>query len=1280
MKTDILKKLVELYTEKTHPDVTTTVSQSLNQLSSGIYTEEERFIFELLQNAVDAYTYEGGTLSVKIAIKGEYLIFMHNGNPFSARDVEGLCDVGNGGKQKDIKKIGYKGIGFKSVFMCSSYVTVKSGDFCFKFDKDYWDGFWEKNWKAEYGDKNPDKKYLMPWQILPIKTIPPIDEDDYFYKVATYIKLNNLEAFEQKIKKLLSNSNFLLFLGINSIQVDFTINGKTIIHLSKKTDDEIVELRSRDKYSDKIDSLWVTYSNKAIPVPPSVADKLASDQNTPQKLKDAKSFDLSFAISVDGETGEIKRLDGDDAVVFTYLPTSFKFGTVGLPFLVNANFITDAGRQQLRKDSEWNKLIFSKIPSEYLKWVSQFSSELGDYHIVLPKKSYGDNDPLEIAYSESMVKALSDVAFIPPVDNEETKIHVCEALIDRIGLSLVVPKTNIVNHINKTSVNRFKEENFIENKGITIFREYGVYMFESKHLCDFFIDKDALEGIDSTKDSLLITFLYDFYSKIKKQEEQEELYQVLRETSFILGDDENFLKPTEIYFPSNFKENNKLANNSRFIDNVVYSQISSNYPLIQWLRKLGVQELSDESFIRDSICSLNFITIENSIEITRYLYQLYKKGELKEDIVSHLRGISFLSKQGNLKKSNELFFGSIFSPEIDIESVCDKDIYVSEEYVINGDYVSWRMFLTLLGINASFKLTRIKFESQSKNEYVVLDDAWTASKKIIDFGYSFQPQWFLIEYYPLISIKETSHDFAKVIWSYILSKAYSRNDASCIRGHIGDYWSFNGYDNSREPSIISLVHRSIREFILREKQLFPTTTGGLFPASEIYLNTEENKSLAGRYFPVLDINGTIESSWQNLLPFKHNLSVTDLLDILAAISNEDVCPQDQERICKIYDQLVNIGVLENTSNIEIIKTWSSNNRILSTDNEFVSPSELKHITLDGFSAGDRVYISSCQKTDKVIKLLEYMGVKVITEDNIEPDFVNSVESTELHNVFSGKLPLIALIAAGTKANETTFNEKLDFIKSRFADTCFYHCEKISLTYGNRKDVLNKISFGNQNSFYYTGSLRPSSVEPLLESLCKFFGITGHERDLFIIMVDTYDGICENLEEKGYNIDLIPKDQITDSGTISVNLGGYKPTQSEEERNRITGFKGEIFVYEELKKLGYSPICPSIADDSDYEYIVTYKGKTYYCKNNYSNYDIELVTPSGKTIYVEVKTTTRSKTSQENMPISYNELSMIETCDNSTQKTYLIARVFSIDSETPTLYLFKGSIYNGNIEI
>lgn len=54
MSNTLLKKLAERYTLNTNPDVATTVEQGLMQLSSGIYTEEERFIFELLQNAVDS--------------------------------------------------------------------------------------------------------------------------------------------------------------------------------------------------------------------------------------------------------------------------------------------------------------------------------------------------------------------------------------------------------------------------------------------------------------------------------------------------------------------------------------------------------------------------------------------------------------------------------------------------------------------------------------------------------------------------------------------------------------------------------------------------------------------------------------------------------------------------------------------------------------------------------------------------------------------------------------------------------------------------------------------------------------------------------------------------------------------------------------------------------------------------------------------------------------------------------------------------------------------------
>lgn len=75
MSNILLKKLAERYTLNTNPDVATTVEQGLMQLSSGIYTEEERFIFELLQNAVDSYDeMTNDTLTIKIMIEDDYLV------------------------------------------------------------------------------------------------------------------------------------------------------------------------------------------------------------------------------------------------------------------------------------------------------------------------------------------------------------------------------------------------------------------------------------------------------------------------------------------------------------------------------------------------------------------------------------------------------------------------------------------------------------------------------------------------------------------------------------------------------------------------------------------------------------------------------------------------------------------------------------------------------------------------------------------------------------------------------------------------------------------------------------------------------------------------------------------------------------------------------------------------------------------------------------------------------------------------------------------------------
>lgn len=1266
MSNTLLKKLAERYTLNTNPDVATTVEQGLMQLSSGIYTEEERFIFELLQNAVDSYDeMTNETLTIKIMIEGDYLVFMHNGATFSPRDIEGICDIGNGNKEKDTKKIGYKGIGFKSVFMRSTCVTIKTGEYCFMFDKQYWDGFWERNWKKEYGVKSDEKVYLMPWQIIPIEANVPISLDTSNYNVITYIKITNTSSLEKKIMKLLSNSQFLLFLRCKNIQMTFVSNNDILANVNKKCNDNIVILSSNGKE----DSRWLTYTNPEVEVPKELYSDIKADINTPQKLKNAKTFDLSFAIQIDNNS-KIKSLDKEDAVIYTYLPTSFKFGNEGFPFLVNANFITDAGRQQLHKDSEWNKLIFSKIPSEYLNWMKEISSTYSNYYEVLPKKSYGSNNALEETFASEMVKAINDIAFIPRANNAKSKVLASSAVMDKMGMSEAISKKLLTTHINRTYNNDFSEKDFINPvwKGFKLLEDYGVFIFDKQKLKVLFEDEKAFDNIEPCLDVKLIDFLFEYY--LQNRSEQEELITVLQDTRFLLDEEGNLSYPHDLFFPSQYKERNELAEDAIFLHNIVNEHLESNKQEFNWVSQLGVEELSDITFIQNVICKSDYITKENSIEVTRFLFESNLNHNIFDEIDDYyLSRLQFLTKQGNLEYASDLYLGSKYKPEVDIEPCFDEDIFVSEDYCEDGDNISeWNLFLSKLGVNSTLELRLIRLDETEdiiflQNIKEKFEEKYNVGSWGTHFHYKFT--YFDVFYAPFVLTNDCSNDLLTIIWSTIFSKPiiYGKD---VVYGKAGFWRESRSFADLKEVSFI--------DWALDNYQLFPTTDGRCLPSNQILCNTDDIKEIADKYLPVISLNNSIHESWNEVLHLRNILQLEDYLTILTEISkDEENAEQNKERISKIYQRLVDLDCLISPAKTEQIKEWSKNNKILSKDWTFNFPKDLSHITLDGFSSENRVYIGSPSNREKVISLLSLMGVRVITERNIKPSFKDPKEAWELKGMLKSIVSPLTIVALGEKVEETSYKEKKHDLLTLLTNTHFYHCKEIRLTYGNNNDTIAKNTFGNKNEFYYTGSLRPANIEPLLTPLCKYLGIKDKERELFIMLIENYEGIRQNLEDKGYDTTLLEEDKQQDSGTIQSTLGGYNPSISEQERNVKTGFKGEILVYEKLIAMGYNPVCPSISTEEDYEQKISLNGKNYFCKSNYEKYDISFVTRNGVKVYLEVKATTRDKSSQENMPISYRELSMIEECDTDDSCSYMIVRVFGIDKERQDYYILSGHL-------
>jgi hypothetical protein len=95
-----------------------------------LYSERTHFIFELIQNAEDAFATE-----LVFELFHDRLQVRHDGRPFTDADVRGICGVRKSPKADDLTKIGKFGIGFKSVYAYTKTPHIHSGDENFRIEK-----------------------------------------------------------------------------------------------------------------------------------------------------------------------------------------------------------------------------------------------------------------------------------------------------------------------------------------------------------------------------------------------------------------------------------------------------------------------------------------------------------------------------------------------------------------------------------------------------------------------------------------------------------------------------------------------------------------------------------------------------------------------------------------------------------------------------------------------------------------------------------------------------------------------------------------------------------------------------------------------------------------------------------------------------------------------------------------------------------------------------------------------------------------------------------------
>jgi hypothetical protein len=275
------------------------------ELLGQLYSDRTHFIFELVQNAEDA-----GATELTFELFGDRLEVRHDGRPFDAADVRGICGVSQGTKAGDITQIGKFGIGFKSVYAYTNTPVISSGDEHFRI---------EKYVRPHHAGARPELGRLTAFVF-------PFDRAEVPADVAAAEISATLNALDAEM---------LLFLrSISQIRAHGTGVDDTMLRRTQATRGNGCVL-SNARGGRRTDDEWVVWSRPL--------DELGQPE---------LRVEIAFATRSEADARRLVRREGSPLVVS--FPTAKE---TYLGFLVQGPYRTTPARDNVPEHDSWNQAL-----------------------------------------------------------------------------------------------------------------------------------------------------------------------------------------------------------------------------------------------------------------------------------------------------------------------------------------------------------------------------------------------------------------------------------------------------------------------------------------------------------------------------------------------------------------------------------------------------------------------------------------------------------------------------------------------------------------------------------------------------------------------------------------------------------------------------------------------------------------------------------------------------------------------------------------------------------
>lgn len=1242
------------------------MANALNDIVHSIFGEPERIGYELLQNADDAAAPQSGlSIDIKFFLLEKYLVVSHNGRHFSNNNVEALCRYGateteivEDEKQHDIDKIGYKGIGFKSVFNIADRVWVLSDDYTFCFDKSHWNG------KA------------IPWQIVPVFTSweeLPDDVSKAVDKNRVNFVMEIKEGLDRtlirrKMAKVFAHENIILFLRhTRSLELLYEGNGGILPYrkLVRSLNDPVFTLEKFENGKLTETTRWHVTTFQ-VPVLKETRDSLThlDKRLCPEKLKTAERIEISFAAKLREDNSVIPL---DRPKIFSYLPTETHHA---FPFLVNSNFLMNEARTELLNGT-WNEFLFEQIGYLQFKWFRQMAKTESfrfEFAELLVKYAETTAERRNQRLNVGAKRAQTEIAFVPVLQSEELK-KAPETIVDKTRFSDRLEEYQLVKDSFESNIQYEIADPRI--KKIEGLLKVGAAKFDPQKLRDT-IRKGG--SFTSVSDNMrLVNFFHKKLEEVKDTNERSEWMQVLRETPFLLEQGGAMKEPRELYFPTSSPEL-PFELPMAFLNKEVFDQaVTNNTPLKNWLEKLGLVFPKPAEIIRRGIFTLideDKIAHSNAIAIGRYIFK-NQDGLTSEDFqkLSHL---FLLTTKSSLQRAAFCYLSDVFAPKLPLETLLDEDIFVSPTYLMDGEEPeAWNRFLSKLG-------ARQEMELQLKEDYYEFHKLKPRYSEYLNFLGphlpSFNPKaahniyTFLL---PLYIQYADRPEFSKAYWKILLKEKWAELSQKSSRARF-----VQGNNKSPIPSYF--------QFLVQTKPFFPAEDGMCYPTTKIF--STSLAQLIGDWAPVSFFD--LQPRQEKLFGIRSDLHLEDCLSILSDAADK---PEqlDKERITALYKYLLTLRL--QSEDIQANPLFSPDFKLLAVNNTFQPVSQLFFLHIPRFAEkSDASHFVFLDLPDEdAIEFCRLFGLHVIGLEDLERRFERSEELDNLKPNWKSKLPFIAKVSASKKGRP--YPQEFERLKESLKDIPFCPSVILSITYQKESEMIYqkevKAWYEEKSIHFLQDWQNPQVLYDLQYVLAECFDLEGCEPELQVLLSTKIEEIPDWLTGQGYDVggDEIIEPPIE---TSEVSKAVVKPPLPTPIIKSPTS-KAIMATPKEIKPKEQSLSNNIEKDDAEKigrwgeEYV---KGKeiieNYYGEKGIafgvivwmnkesesgSPFDFKVMLENGEVHFWEVKAT--PSITKAEFPISGNEFRYAE----QKQEHYFIIRILAAGTETPDCKILQNPI-------